>query len=160
MYAIRMTFLIGGPPAPQIHVCFTFFENIIFRPCSICLIFFVFPNIDICYTMQESSDLVVLESTKSNLLVTHLSPLHRYMYVSFSLKTSFFVHVVYVSRFLCIIWHWHMLFYAGIYWESGAWRAPKWVCCWPISDEPIGKFMYRFLCTFVYGFPWFGAFSL
>ena len=39
-----------------------------------------------------------------------------------------------MSCFLCIIWHWHMLLYAGIYWASGAWRTPKRGCWWPTSS--------------------------
>jgi hypothetical protein len=31
----------------QVHVCLAFFEEVIVRPCIICLIFFVFADIDI-----------------------------------------------------------------------------------------------------------------
>ena len=48
-------------PPRQVHVCFAFFENMIFRPCSICLILFVFAEIDICYFMQAYIEAMVLE---------------------------------------------------------------------------------------------------
>ena len=53
---------VGDPTLPpQVHVCFAFFENIIFCPCSICLILFVFADIDMCYFMQDSSEAPMLE---------------------------------------------------------------------------------------------------
>ena len=55
--------VVGDPPFPptQVHVCFAFFENIFFRPCSICLVLFVFDDIEICYFTQEYSEPLVLE---------------------------------------------------------------------------------------------------
>ena len=54
--------MIGGPPLPpQVHVCFSFFEKIIFCPSYICLVFFVLSNIDICYVMQGTIEPLVLE---------------------------------------------------------------------------------------------------
>ena len=54
--------VLGDPPLhPEVHVCFAFFENIIFRSCSICLILFLLSEIDICYFMQDSSEALVLE---------------------------------------------------------------------------------------------------
>ena len=87
-----------------------------------------------------------LKRTKARLFLTRLFPPARYMYVSLSLKTSFSVHVVYMSMILFIIWIWHMLFYAGFYWGTGAWRAPDW---WPSYDEPACTFMYCFLVTVI-----------
>ena len=58
-----MMFVIGDPPIPppHVHVCFSFFEKIIFCPSCICLVFFVLSDIDICYFMQEYIEVVVLE---------------------------------------------------------------------------------------------------
>ena len=61
-------------------------------------------------------------------------------------KHHFFIRVVYMSKIIFIIWIWHMLFYAGFYWGTGAWRAPDW---WPTHDEPVGTFMYRFLLILI-----------
>ena len=80
IYATRMTFLIADPPSP---------------PCT-CMFCFLWKN--------------------------HFSS------------------ILYMSRCLCIIWHWHMLLYAGIYWDSGAWRAPNPGCWWPTSPPP--RYMY------------------
>ena len=90
--------VLGDPPLPpQVHVCFSFFEKVIFLLCSICLILFVFADIDICYFMKESIEAMVLEEHQIQVLGDPPLPPPRYMYVSLSLKTSFFIHVVYVS---------------------------------------------------------------
>ena len=56
-----------------------------------------------------------------------------------------FLSIMYMSHFLCIIWHWHMLHYAGNHWAIGAWRAPTRGCFRPTSFPPPGTCMFRFL---------------
>ena len=126
----------------QLHVYFTFFEKSFFVDVVYVSFLFVLSDIDICYFMQASIVPMVLEYHQINVVGDPHPPPTRYMYVSLSLKTSFSVHVVYMSMILFIIWIWHMLFYVGFYWGTGAWRAPDW---WPTYHERAGMFMYRFL---------------
>ena len=54
--------VLGDPPPPShVHVCFAFYEKIIFRPFCICLVFFVLSDIDIFYFMHESIEPMVLK---------------------------------------------------------------------------------------------------
>ena len=53
---------------PKVHVCFSFFEKIIFHPCSICLVLFVLYDIDLCYFMQAYSEAAVLEENQVNVV--------------------------------------------------------------------------------------------
>ena len=92
--------------------------------------------------MQGTIEPLVLEEHQREVVFDHLFPPATYMYVSLSLKTSFFIHVVYMSKIIFIIWIWHMLFYAGFYWGIGAWREPDW---WPTFEELAYMFMYHFL---------------
>ena len=78
------------------QVCLAFFEKFIVHPCSICLVFFVFADIGICYFMQASIEEVVLEENQIQVVGDPPLP-PRYMYVLVSLKKSFSIHVVYVS---------------------------------------------------------------
>ena len=75
--------VVGDPPLPphQVRVCLAFFEKFIVRPCIICLILFVFADIDICYFMQAYSDLVVLEEHQIQFVGDPPPPPTRYMYV-------------------------------------------------------------------------------
>ena len=143
MIALWMTCL--SPPS-QLHVCFDFFEKIILHPCCICLFFFVLSDIDICYVTQASIEPVVLDKHQIEVVGDSTLPPTKYMYVSLSLKTSFFVHVVYMSKIVFIIWIWHMLFYAGFYWGTYALRPPDW---WPTYLGPVGTFMHLFLLTVI-----------
>ena len=84
--------VVGEPPLrPQVHVCLAFFEKIIFRPCSICFIFFFLSDVDICYFMHASSKVAVLEEHQIDVVGDpHLPPpLPRYVYVSLSFNYAF-----------------------------------------------------------------------
>ena len=87
--------VVVNPPLPprQVHVCFAFFGNIIFRPCSICLWFNILSEIDIYVTLCRP--LVRHRCVKSTKSVNHLWGASRYVYVLLSL---------YVFVSLSLIW--------------------------------------------------------
>ena len=61
-----------------------------------------------------------------------------------------FSSIMYMSRFLCIIWHWHMLRYVGIHWAIGVSRAPKQGCFRPTSSPPPGTCMFHFFENIIF----------
>ena len=85
-------------PHPQLHVCLTFFEKIIFRPCCRCLVFFVLSDIDICYFMQESIEPVVLEENQSEFVGNPTLPA-RQVHVCF----AFFEKIIFRPCCICLV---------------------------------------------------------
>ena len=83
---------VGDPPFRpyQVHVCFAFFENIIFYPCSIyvsdSLYYLKLTYVTLCRLVVRQR---YLKKTKSMLLATHLLPPTRYVYVSLSFNCVF-----------------------------------------------------------------------
>ena len=100
-----MTFVIGDPPLPpptrytyvSLSLKKSFFVHLVYVSFSL-----YYPNIDICYFIHASSEPMVLEEHQIQVVGDPPLP-PRYMYVSLSLKTSFSVHVVYVSFYLYLL---------------------------------------------------------
>ena len=89
---------IGDPPltSQQVCLCIAFSDLVL----SLCTFMYRF---DICYFMQESIEPVVLNEHQREVVFDPPLPPSMYMYVSLYLKTSFFVHVVYMFLILFII---------------------------------------------------------
>ena len=82
--------VVGDPPLPpHVRVCLAFFEKFIVRPCSICLVFFVFADIEICYFMHESSEEMVLEEHQIQVFGNPPLPPKVHVYFAFFEKTIF-----------------------------------------------------------------------
>ena len=91
---------MGDPPLSpcQVHVCFAFLENIIFCPCSICIVLFGFANNEICYFMQASIEPLVLEEHQSEVVGDPPLP-PRQVHVCFTFFENIIFHpfCIYVS---------------------------------------------------------------
>ena len=81
--------VVSNPPLPphQVHVCFAFFENIIFCPCSIYVYeYFYYLNLTYVILFRLQLRHQCLKSTR---LMTHLSRASIYVYVSLSFNCDF-----------------------------------------------------------------------
>ena len=134
---------LGDPPPPPSYMYVSlslkksFFSHLVYV--SFSLYYLTLTYVTLCRHLLSHW---CLKSTKSRFRVTHLS---RGTCMFLFLWKNHFSSMLYMSHFLCIIWRWHMLLYAGIYWASGAWIAPKQGCWKPTSSPSLGTCMFCFL---------------
>ena len=95
--------------------------------------------------MQAFIEPLVVEENQSEVVGDPPLPPARYMYVSLSLETSFFVHVVYVSLILFIIWNWHICYFMQASSEASVLEEHQ------IGDPPLTSQQVRLCIAFFVG---------